>query len=596
MPKASDGMSTPHLHRAAYAVAVFFLAVIPFLPALGGDFVWDDHELIENNVTLDVPWTSFGRMVSFGGLRSPYYRPLSILFLSFERALFGCRPAGFHAANILLHAVAALLLLALARRVLPPLPAFVAAAIFAVHPVHIEPVAFISAGATELLPSLLFLGALVIVLAPRLEEGAGDTPGSGLLWGAAGLYLLSLFAKEVSIGLPVIVGAVLARQAAGRGGRRQPLRHLAPFAAVLAVYAALRLQAMWRPDQLPAADIFKPAAWTVIPWALTAGRLLLAPVRLLPYYELEPLGAAGVVAGVFLIGVAAAAVALLARERRWDAAVTLGAGLFLVPLLPALPLLPRSGALISERYLYLPSAGLALLLAAALDLLLTRRPALARSALAATAAILACAALWSGLRSLDWRNDVRLFTRAAARAPRNSGLQFLLGDVLARAGRHGEAEEPLARALSLSPRFVRAQTRLADVYRVTGRLVEARRLYRQSIDAAPEDSSAHFGLGSLEMDHGDPLVAAVELETAVRLSPDFASALVNLGVLAYRAGRIAEAESFWRQAVVVEPRNALALGNLGAIARSRARDAEARGFFEQAPAADSRNAAARKSP
>lgn len=325
-------------------IVILVAAATPFLPTLGNELVWDDHLLFENNPVLLKPFAAFRQMLSLRDQRMPYYRPLSILWWSVERVLLRLEAPGLHLGNVLLHACVALLVLLIFRRLLPAMPALLGALVFAVHPVHVEPVAFACAGGTELLPATLILGSLLVLLPrPDRPREPGD-PGRGRLRVSAGLFFCALLTKEMAVGLPLLAAVVLfARRPRAERSWKAVAGLMTPFAFAACGYAVLRAGAMLSHQLLPAQPTNPFAAWQVPAWLLASLKALLSPYRLLPYHELTPLSPAGYLLLVGLLAALGFCALVIGRARRWDLPVLLGLGLLLVPLIPTAPLLPRGG-------------------------------------------------------------------------------------------------------------------------------------------------------------------------------------------------------------------------------------------------------------
>jgi hypothetical protein len=203
------------------AAAIVAATLVAYLPALGAGFVWDDDDYVTNNPLLRDP-DGLARIWLSADAPSQYF-PLVYTFFRLEYALWGLEPFGYHLVNVCLHAANALLAWAvLARLALPG--AWLAAAIFALHPVHVESVAWISER-KNVLSTLCFLGALLAWLRFALD-------GAGKRWWivAFGLYVLALFAKTTACTLPA--AQLLALWLRGRAIDARRLAQLAPFLVV----------------------------------------------------------------------------------------------------------------------------------------------------------------------------------------------------------------------------------------------------------------------------------------------------------------------------------------------------------------------------
>ncbi|MDD5630286.1 MAG: O-GlcNAc transferase, partial [Elusimicrobia bacterium] len=201
------------------ALLLCALTFCAYLPALRGGFVWDDDYYAANPL-LDQP----GALRSIWTLEPapwPYYREYPVVYTTFwmERKLWGPQPKGYHVDNVILHIINALLIWLLLKRLGLP-GAWLAGAVFALHPVHVESVAWI-AERKDVLSGLFFLSAFGGYL--RFEEGGGRR----WYWAALGLFLLGLLSKATICVLPVVL--LLMRWQRGQGIGWRAVRDLLPF-------------------------------------------------------------------------------------------------------------------------------------------------------------------------------------------------------------------------------------------------------------------------------------------------------------------------------------------------------------------------------
>jgi protein O-mannosyl-transferase len=481
------------------------------LPALHNGLCWDDLEftfargarLLSAGLTGDLLAEA-----NPGQGPSGYYRPVAVATLAAtERIRPG--PAAHHAVSVALHALAAALFaLLLSRRLgrsdpatasgAAPTAAALAAAVagallWALHPANLEPVAWISAR-YDLLTGLL---AVAILLLPW-RAGPGHAALLGLL------LLAGLLSKEGFVAVAAVV--VVDDLASGRSVRVAWPRWLAAGLAVaswLALRRALSVPAIALPPlvDLPRDLLAGLATWlgrALWPWPLTVSH---------PYLPTWPLAAVG--------GVALGALLRLGWRRR---ALATPVALLIAPLVPMAIAAARLGEA-PERYLLLPSLGLAWLATAGLHALWTRGGTRrAVPAVAAAGVLAAFGATW-WTRLPDWRDDATLFGAALRVDPGDALGQLTLGSLAVREGRLDEAARRLTAALARDPRSVRALNALAVVHLRRGEVPSALARARQAVALAPSWPQARLQLsGALHLsgDHGGELQAA---EAARALSP-----------------------------------------------------------------------------
>ncbi|MEZ5312834.1 MAG: tetratricopeptide repeat protein [Thermoanaerobaculia bacterium] len=499
------------------------LAVAPFFGILHGEFVWDDvPQIRENGILRDAGrWSeAFTSDVwAFKGESdrpwSTYWRPLFVLWLALLYSLFGVASTlPWHAASLVLHAAVTWLVWKVACRAgLTPLSAAAVAAIFAVHPAHVESVAWIS-GAPDLLGALFSLLAALAFL-----RGGGRGLAVGLSLAAYGAALLC---KESFAGLPVVLGAatwIALPEVASRERLRRVLRTVAPHLILLGFYlvarhAVLGSLVVSRGDEAPSA----------LHWLGTVPRILAfylahatVPFALGPAYPLRaaPFSAGSAVLLLALLGAAA----ILWRARRVPA-VLFGTALFFALLAPVLHL----GALdpvelVHDRYLYLPLAGVWIALAGGIEFSFRGLDAARRRRLAVIAATLLVAVMATRTASYArvWHDNLALWNRGIETAPKSPTAWSHLGFARLESGA-GDAVGAFDRALALAP----------DAHSLTGR------------------AQARLALG-------DRAGAAVDLAEVLAQQPAFTQAAEQLASILVASGRLQEAETLLARTLPLAP-------------------------------------------
>jgi len=490
-----------------------FIAVAALsFPALQNGLAWDDLEftfarggrLLSSGLTGDLLAEA-----SPGDGPSGYYRPVAVATLAATEALRP-GPAAHHAVSVLLHALAAaLLLLLLAGRLGAVAPAAAGALLWALHPANLEPVAWIS-GRYDLLTGLL---AVAVLLVPRPAR-LGRALGLGLL------FLAGLLSKEGFVAVVLVVAvddlaAPAADRPVGPGSAVAAWPRWLAVALAAATWLLLRrllsIPAITLP---PTADLPRDLlsgvaihlARAIAPWPLSVSH---------PYTPTWPLAAAG--------AVALAALLALAWRRR---SLATPVALLLAPLVPMSLAAARLGEA-PERYLYLPSLGLAWLAAAGLQAAWGRGLALRGATAVATALLLALFATGWWSRLPDWRSDATLFAAALRVDPGSALANLALGSLAAREGRLDEAARRLGAALERDPASVRAVSSLAWLHLRRGEVPAALARAREAVALAPSHPQARLHLsGALHLagDHAGELQAA---QAALALSPGYREARIT---------------------------------------------------------------------
>jgi tetratricopeptide (TPR) repeat protein len=485
--------SEVHLSRAATLAIPFLLALVVHARSLGNGFMSDDGRLILDNpqVTAAGPLRALLMTDWFDagdGGRIGYWRPVVKLSLRATYRLAGASPFAFHLGNVLAHALASLLLAAVALELIGPAPALVAGALFAVHPVTVQAVSIVTAR-SDVLAALFTFAAFVAVLR------FGKTGSGGALAGVLALELLAFGSKESALLLPVLVG--LLGLAAGFS-RRALARVVGASALVTAAFLLFRIFVIGvRPGPNNLASLAVAARALYVLKALGAYAVQLAvafPTVRLPQRPTGP-GDPLVLVGLLAIA-AAAATAIRGRLRTVPAFAVALTGLTLAPALAVwLVHIPRwrEEVPVAERWLYLPVAGIALLVGAAAGRMRTPTPAF-RALLVALVAALAGAS-WS--REGMYRSQEALGEAAA--------VELLRADPV---------------SLNLRERYYAHMLRAARAVS-EGRIADglADLLLADEIAPALPDHLPVVAQAEMELGHPERAVAALER----LLSPEFAT-------------------------------------------------------------------------
>jgi len=558
---------------------LFGLTLLAYLPALRGGFLWDDDAHVTRPDLQSL--AGLGRIWFDVGATQQYYPLLHSAFW-IEHRLWGDAPLGYHLLNILLHATAACLLGALLRRLAVP-GAWLAAFLFALHPVAVESVAWISEQKNTLSAVFALAAALVYLRFDRERRPAAY----GL---ALGLFLLALLTKSVTATLPAVLLVVFWWQR----GRLAWRRDVFPLVPWFALGATVGLFTAWVEKYLIGAQ-GADFTLTFPDRCLLAGRVvwfylgkLLWPADLMFIYPRWTVDAT--VGWQYLYPAAllllAGALVWLARRRRGPLAGFLIFAGTLFPAMGFINVYPFVFSYVADHFQYLSALGIIVPVAAGLAL---AAPAL-RSPGAAT---WAAGLLVVGLGALTWRQcgiyrDVRtLYADTLRRNPDCALAHNGLGELQLRdPARLAEAIAHFRTAIRLSPHDALAHNNLGEALaREPGHLEEAIAEYETAIQILPDFAGAHNNLGvTLERVPGRMAEAVAHLEEAVEIEPDTPEMQDNLGVALTRVpGRTAEAVAHFEAAVRLDPGSADYQSNLGvALANRPGRAAEAVTHLEAA--------------
>jgi hypothetical protein len=441
--------------RAAGLTALVAFALA--LPTVGYGFVMEEQrEVIVHNEALrslaNVPRFFAGPWIA-GGLGLNYYRPLPSSLHAIEYALFGLHAWGWHLVSVLLYALTtALVTLLLARVTRNDRAALLGGLLFAVHPVHVEPVAAVSYQ-TALLSGVL--GAMALLAFGRVLDGHRRAlVGLGLALAGA------LMSKEEAFALPLLMvaWAILERPAGWRRSLAQAMAVVVPVA--VALFLVRRLTVAPVTVTFFGHDVGRKAvALTMLSTARLDLELLVFPLRLCPFYDwfivpLEESVSPAVITGAAIVLGLGLTIALCARRAP---AIAIGLAWLMLAMLPVIQLVPFV-VVAADRFLFIPSIGwclaLGVLAARAWDR--ARRPALLACAIA-----LSLYATRAALRFPAWHDDDRLNLATAAAFPETPTPWLNLADLQEARGDRPAAIASLMKALERAPGWAVAEQRLA---------------------------------------------------------------------------------------------------------------------------------------
>ena len=559
--------------RAA-PVALALVTVVVFAPVLRAGFLdWDDPiNFLENPYYRGLGWPQLRWMLTASVMG--HWIPVTWLTLGADFAVWGMNPFGYHLTNLLLHAVSAALFYLVARRLLGlampaaspsavSLGAAVAALYFAVHPLRVESVAWITER-RDLTSGLFFLLTILAYLKTHERPPAVAT---GWRWVSLASAALALASKSIVMGLPLVL-LILDVYPLGRlgprvrdwwgAGARPVWREKIPFAllAVAAGAAAYLVQrnAGYLTPADPAGRIGMVAynVWFHV-WK-TVAPLDLAPIYELPSrvnplelpYLLSAAGALAITATVWLL------------RRRWPAGLAIWV-FYLVTLAPVAGIVHTGNHLGADRNTYVPGMAFALPIGAlATAIVRARRQGLLRAPIAAMA--LGAVAMWIGglalaarAQSFIWHDSETLWRYAIEVEPGCAICHHNLGTNVARRGDWIQAQVLLDRAIALRPDRSEFQGTYGPILIQMGRRAEGMAKLRYRLGQEPRDVTARVNLAIALIEDGRPGEAIAELDQALRVKPDSVPALTSLGRALLAEGRAAPAQAVFEQALRFNP-------------------------------------------
>jgi thioredoxin-like negative regulator of GroEL len=600
---------SPSRTRRLVAAGVFLLAALVFLPALWNDFVsLDDSLYVYNNSVVKHGLSAAGIVRVFTAPECNFYHPLTMLSLMLDEQVWGLNPFGYHLTALLVHAgSAALLFLALAAMTGAMWRSAFVAAIFAVHPLRVESVAWI-AERKDVLSVFFFM----VTLAAYVWYARRPGPGSYLAMLSA--FVVGLLCKTSLVTMPGLMLLLdywpLRRFSFRPGDRWKPAMRLViekvPLVVLAMIGTVISAHAQ-KAGVIPYADFPLPARIenAVLSYVTYIAQTV-APVRLSPFYpfltaDLVPWKVIGALA--LLIAVTVWALAWWRRTPYF----LVGWFWYLGVLVPMLGLVQVGTFSHADRFTYLPQIGLLILFAWGVgDLICKWRLPAPLPGIGAAVVLVFCSAIT--IRQIHfWSDSETLFRRALAVTHDNGLAESSLGSALLEKRRHGiivpgvpseaDRQETISHyraAVRLLPDHADTHLDLGLTLAGTPEHNEAIKELSIAIQTMPFYEPAQLRLGLLLVEKGDVPGAIDHLEAAVQLAPNDLVARNNLGACLRHAGRLSEAIEQYRAALAIDPHYADAHNNLGIALYLAGDKAGAIQEFQTALRCDPSNAQAKK--
>jgi tetratricopeptide (TPR) repeat protein len=525
-------------------LALLLLTLAAYWPALNAGYIWDDDDYLTQNALVQ-QWDGLARI--WQPMQTRQYYPLVFTTFWIEHKLWGIEPAGYHFVNVLLYAISAMLVWRIARWLGLP-GAFFIAAVFALHPVHVESVAWITERKNTL-SGVFYLTAMLSYLKfdARRREGQSEWWRYGLVLACFAAALLS---KTVTASLPVAIVIILLMKR-----ERLSIARLWPLVPMLVMGLVLGLNTA-HVERVNVGAVGPEFDFTFVERCLIASRaLLFYPVKLVlpwplcffyPRWDIDVGEAMHYVPIAVVLVIGVLLMWLWRRGVRWPACAALFYAVTIFPALGFVSVYPMKYSFVADHFQYLASLGVIAGVVAPLAWLLRHRA----WRWAPAAIVLATLGVLTFRQTFNYRNEETLWRATIDCNPQAWAAMNNLGAVLLRKGEQFivagsdaaahealvEAQTTLHKALQLKPDHSRARSQLSETLRVQGRLDEA--------------------LTQMEQSHADLMasIAWMNREQRAQASFEIAESHYQLARLFNLLDRHAEAEAHYRAAISEYPR------------------------------------------
>jgi tetratricopeptide (TPR) repeat protein len=582
----------PQQAKKSLVLSIYFVLAVSTLlvywQVRNFDFInYDDNVYVYANPHVLNGLTAGNVIWAFTTGFASFWHPLTWLSLMLDRQLFGDSPAGFHITNLILHIANTLLLFMVLKKMTGALwqSAFVAA-LFALHPLHVESVAWISER-KDVLSTFFWL----LTMAAYVKYAAGQTQRSApTIWYLASilLFALGLMAKPMLVTLPFVF-LLLDYWPLDRIKyfNRQNIYRLVfekiPFIVLSIISSVIAFLAQQSSSSIPPFALF-PLKFRItnafISYVKYIEKLFL-PNGLAAFYP-HPFENVSVVHAVISAAVLLAVTILVLRFAKNHRYLVTGWFWYLGTLVPVIGLIQVGSFAMADRYTYITLTGLFIIIAWGLPELLAKSPQRKITLGVSMVIILTVSGICAHRQVSFWNNSFTLFSHANEVTQNNYLAHNNLGVAYAKLGRYTEAIKSYMQAIKLEPDYALAYNNLGVAYSSLGRYTEAIEVFEQAIKIKPDYADAYYNLGIAYAALGRWSEAIDAYKQAIKIKPNLVESYTNLGVAYGNLGRLPDAIDAFEQAIRIKPDLAEAHYNLGYAYGNLGRGAEAIEAYKQA--------------
>jgi tetratricopeptide (TPR) repeat protein len=572
----------PEQVKKILVLAIYFVlavsALLVFWQVRNFDFVnYDDNKYVYENPHILNGLTADSAPWAFTTGHASNWHPLTWLSLMLDRQLFGPSPAGFHLTNLFFHIANTLLLFLVLKQMTKAIwqSAFVAA-LFALHPMHVESVAWITERKDVLSTffwMLTLLAYFVYVSRPSVFRYIVTLT----------VFAFGLMAKPMLVTLPFVL-LLLDYWPFHRKISWRLLVEKIPFFVLLVISSVITFlvqRSSGAVSNIDALSLNDRIANVLLSYAQYIGKMFW-PSNLAIFYPLNISGnipfRQTAMCALLLLGISLLVVRL-GRNQRY---LPLGWFWFVGTLIPVIGIVQVGQQSYADRYTYIPYIGLFIMIAWGLPQLLSKLPQRKIVLGVLMILVLATLGICAHRQTSYWKNSVTLFSHTIEVTQNNYVAYNNRGLAYDDLGRGAEAMEDFSQAIRIKPDDAEAYTNLGTVYTRLGRYSEAIDVHKQAIKFRPGLALAHYNLGNACYALGHWPEAVEAFRQAIRIKPDDVEANYNLGNTYYVLGRYTDAVNVFEQAVRIKPNYAEAHNNLGLAYTALGRYTDATNVFEQA--------------
>jgi tetratricopeptide (TPR) repeat protein len=523
-------------------LSILFITAMVYLPAMNGQFVWDDVHYVQNNPQL----RTFDLQYIFSSYVMGNYHPFTMLFFSIEYQLFGGNTAGYHLVNLLLHLSNVILVFYTIRSLSKKdTIALIAALFFGIHPLHTESVAWISEQ-KDLLYTFFFLASYLTYLK------YSDTKDKRFFYLSILFFAFSLLSKAMAASLPVLLLLTdyfkYKKLETRKLVEKIPYFLLAVIFGIVAVFAQKSSAAIQDIGSFPIAQRLMFASYGFVTYLWK----LIIPVHLSAFYPYPIRNGEQLPSYFYIFPIVLIALITYAfYSIRTSKYLFFGIGFFAITIFLVLQLLPVGDAVMADRYSYIPSIGIFFLAGICFDWLWRQNKKILAAAVFGSFFLFFSVTTFS--RNKIWKNSTVLWTDVVNKYPTAAVGHNNLGGTLLNEKKYDEALLHLDLALSLQPNYAEALGNRGIILSTQKKYDAAIKDLDKAILLKPGYADAFNNRGIVLMELLKYPEALADFNKAIELRPGYAEAYYNRGLLYMNEKKYDEALKEYNQALALQP-------------------------------------------
>jgi tetratricopeptide (TPR) repeat protein len=559
-----------------YCIAIcLILAIITFIvytPVLRSNFIsFDDGDYVYENNHITIGPTPQNILWAFTNTHADNYHPLTSMSLMLDSVLYGSKHAGFHLTNLLFHIANTILLFLVLGRLTGRLwPSAFVAALFALHPLHVESVAWVSER-KDVLSTLFWMLTLLTYI--RYTE----KPSAGRFVLALSFFALGLLSKSMLVTLPLIL-LVLDYWPLNRLNSKTVIYEKIPFILLSVIFSVITFQVQWQIGLAKPLQSY-PLGWRIenalVSYVIYIEKMFV-PTNLAIFYP-HPQGGIPLWQIIAAVSVLVFITCLALWQLKQRSYIAAGWLWFLITLIPVIGIIQVGLQAYADRYTYIPYIGLFIIIAWGVADLSARLPY--RKVIISFTAVVVLLSLGvqSRLQASYWHDSIMLYQHAIAVTKDNWWAHRFLANALIEKGQTSEGIAQYKKSLKIDPQNATTQNELAMALLDIGDVNQAIEMYQKMLPPLPKDldglvginpeiikrndikviidlyTEANINLASAYLRRGDVNEAAIRLREVLRINPDSITAHRNLGDIFLQKGQIEDAQEQYMAVLRIQP-------------------------------------------